>query len=47
MRKWFNTLSHAKIINKCILHFTKFHYFAAIANLTLSIQGPMGIDQKN
>ena len=48
MRKWFNRLSHAKIINKCIWHFTKFHYFAVITNLTLSIHDdPKGIDQKN
>ena len=47
MRKWFNRLSHAKIINKNILHFMKFHYFAAITNLTLSIHDFMGIDQKN
>ena len=47
MRKWFNALLHTKIIDKCILHFTKFHYFAAVSNLTLSIHGTMGIDQKN
>ena len=48
MRKLFNRLSHAKIIYKCIWHFMKFHYFATITNLTLSIHDdPMGIDQKN
>ena len=48
MRKWFNRLSHAKSIDKCIQCFMKFHYFAAITNLTLSIHDdPMGIDQKN
>ena len=48
MRKWFNRLSHTEIIDKCILHFMKFHYFAVITNLTLSIHyDPMGIDHKN
>ena len=47
MRKWFNRLSHAKNIDKCILCFMKFHYLAAITNLTLSIHDHMRIDQKN
>ena len=48
MRKWFTRLSHTKIIDRCILGFMKFHYFAAITKLTLSIyDDPMGIDQKN